>query len=626
MKTTIFPKLAAPFAFIMLACSCAATENSICEMCGRTVCVCDGVGNPQEPVTPPEDDKPEKPAPVPTGSNFMTLRNGVMYAPDGTEVRLWGVNFQTPLSWEYGRLKNVGIAKTAAGLNEVALNNIEDLKMMGVNHLRCHLTPADLTDGSGNLIENSVYLDALDYMIAAAEERGIYVTFAFLNHMGQYGTGGDWIGKDRSTWIQDPEIVECSKRYIRQLVNHVNRYNGKAYKDTECIAYWELINEPSMFSYSSITSSSCVSEYRNWLSANGKSDSSDSYAEYRTYTVREYIDGMISLLRNEGDQHLVCWGLNWHRYRRDNQDIFAGVSESKADLVAFCNYPGQDLVNQSYWDYTYNLSGTDFSSWFSDNRSNEDGYGWALTDAFSKKGKVVYEFETFFNQSAYLYPVQASYFRSFGIQSASMWTYTFNEIAPYFGGSHFLNIRYTPAKAAAFLVAQQIFRNEPHLSDFSSTPNEQNGGNYAISKSRNGAVWSSSDTFCHSCAISDSWNPVPPSEDVKHIAGYGSSPFVEYSGSGVYFIDEAGGDLIINLLPDVKVVGDIYSGASYGKEKTVLDVSTKNTLSIKLASWKNTPVTLYKVDSSGGKKSMGRMNNLSNMKLTPGKYIAEPAE
>lgn len=609
---------------LTLACSCSAAGSSLCEMCGREVCVCNGGDKPSGADNPGDNDGQEEP--VPTGSSLITLKNGVMLTPDGREARLWGVNFQTPISWEYNRLANVGIAKTADAINAVALNNIKDLQMMGVNHLRCHLTPADLTDSEGNLLVNSVYLDALDYMIAEAESRGMYVTFAFLNHMGQYGTGGAWAGRDRSTWIQDPEVVECSRKYVRQLVNHINKYNRKAYKDTGCIAYWELINEPDMFSYDEIFSQSCVSEYRAWLSEKGKADSPDSYAEFRTGTVREYIDGMIDLLREEGDKHLVCWSLNWHRYRKGNKDIFDGVSASKTDLVAFCNYPGQDLVSQSYWENTYNLTDIDFASWFLGQRSSEDGYGWALTDAFSSKGKVVYEFETFFNQSAYLYPLQASYFRSFGVQSASMWTYTFNEIAPYFGGSHFLNINYTPAKAAAFIVAQHIFRNEPHISSFSSTPNEQTTGSYAISRSRNGAVWSSSDTFCHSCEIGDSWNPVPPAPTVKHIAGYGSSPLVSYSGTGIYFIDENDGNLHITLLPDVKIVGDIYSGATYGTEKAILDKVSKNTLTVNLSSWKNAACILYRVDDSGEKKSMGRMNGLSNLKLLPGRYVAEPVK
>ena len=602
---------------------CSAAEPDVCELCGRETCVCNGYGQTDEPEVPKEEEEvPDTPV-IPTGSNFITLRNGVMYTPDGREARLWGVNFQTPITWEYNRLKQVGVPRTAAGLNAVAENNLNDLKLMGVNHLRCHLAPSDLTDANGNLAESSIFLDALDYMIAGAEARGMYVSFAFINTMGQTGTGGVWVGEDRSAWVHDPKTIECSRRYVEQLVKHVNKYNGKAYKDTECIAFWELINEPSMYSRSEIKSKECVSVYNDWLTSNGKTDSDEAYAEFRTHTVKKYINDMMALLEDAGDQHLVCWGLNWHRYRRGNNDIFNGVAASNADIVSFCNYPGQDLVTQNYWERRYDLTATDYTSWFKDYGTNIDGYAWALTDDFASKAKIVYEFETFFNQSAYLYPVQATFFRSLAVQTASMWTYTFNEIAPYMGGSHFLNARCTPGKAASHIVAREIFRNGNLISDFSTTPNEQVSANYAISKSRNGAVWSSADTFCHSCEINDSWNPLPPSDKVKHIAGYKSSPLVSYSGTGLYFIDEVDGNLNIVMMPNVEIVGDQFSGATYGHEKTKLDSATKNEISIRLADWTDTPMTLYKVGDDGSEKSLGNVNTLSELKLAPGKYVVK---
>ena len=47
---------------------------------------------------------------------------------------------------------------------------------------------------------------------------------------------------------------------------------------------------------------------------------------------------------------------------------------------------------------------------------------------YAGKAKTVYEFETFFNQSAYFYPIQAQYFRALGVQCASMWTYSRRKI------------------------------------------------------------------------------------------------------------------------------------------------------------------------------------------------------
>ena len=598
--------------------SCSATDDGRCPLCGRQICVCDSYNN-----APGQDgDTPL----VPTGSDYIVLRDGKMIAPDGSEARLWGVNFQTPISWEYNRLSRVGVSKTAAALRNVADSNLEDLSLMGVNHLRCHLTPADFTDGKGNVDESSVYMDAMDYMVSEAGKRGMYVSFAFLNHMGQSGPGTAWIGGERGTWIQDEATVECVKNYVRQLVNHVNVYTGKAYKDTENIAFWELINEPEMFSYNKIKSQPCVSAYEAWLVSAGKEDSAENYAVFREETVRSYIDGLKSLLREEGDGHLVCWGLNWHRYRSGNEDIFRGVASSNADIVAFCNYPGQDNVSQSYWDNTYNFTDTDFSQWFKTQIADESGYGWTVTDDFSSKAKIVYEFETFFNQSAYLYPVQATFFRSLMVQSASMWTYTFNEIAPYMGGSHYLNLKTTPGKAAAFMVAGEIFRNLPYRTDFSSSPNEQSGDNYVISKSHGGAVWSDSGKYINSCPVDDAWNPVAASPEVKEVAGVGDSPLVKYTGTGIYFIKEVSGELFITLMPDVNVVGDIFSGATYGAAKTVLGTAEKNDLKILLSAWENTGATLYKIGESGNRQSMGHVGGTANLKLAPGKYVVVPEQ
>lgn len=589
-----------------------------CPICGRENCVCDidDDGNNK-------GEEPEKPEPLPTGSEFITLNGGKMLLPDGEEARLYGVNFQTPISWEYNRLARVGIAKTKDALHQVTDNNLNDLQLLGINHLRCHLTPVDFTDSKGNLLESSVFLDALDYLVSEAGKRNIYLSFAFLNHMGNSGPGSEWISGDRATWIQDETVVKCARNYISSLVNHINPYTRKAYKNTTNIAYWELINEPEMYSYSSIRSKSCLSAYNAWLAENGKSDSEASYAGYRSATIRNYIDSMKELLRENGDRHLVCWGLNWHRYRRGNADIFEGVSASEADIVAFCNYPGQDDSGSEYWNKSLNFTSKDFASWFVGQKSDENGYGWALTPAFSKKAVVVYEFETFFNQSAYMYPLQATFFRSLRVQSASMWTYTFSEIAQNMGGSHFLNLRCTPGKMMSFLIAKEIFQSLPYIQDLPSNLNEQKGEHYVISKSHNGAIYSDADKYYNSCEVDESWNPIECSLNVKHIAGYRNSPIVKYSGSGAYFINERDGGLEIILLPDVKVVGDIYAGATYGKIKTELDSVTKNTLSINLNAWRNRPGTLYKI-VGGERKSCGHIGGASDLRLSPGQYVIIP--
>ena len=138
---------------------------------------------------------------------------------------------------------------------------------------------------------------------------------------------------------------------------------------------------------------------------------------------------MYDVIREAGAQQPVVWSHNWHRYRNGNPDIFKGALASKAEAVACCNYPGQDLVPQDYWSNPKDLTSQDYSGWFNQYFDDVNGYGWLLLPEYAGKAKTVYEFETFFNQSAYLYPIQAQYFRALGVQCASMWTYTMQEYA-----------------------------------------------------------------------------------------------------------------------------------------------------------------------------------------------------
>lgn len=577
---------------------------------------------PSDPLKKPDKDKPSTEKPdipeVGEASDFCYVKDGVLRGTDGKALALWGVNFQTPLSWEANRLNKVGVQKTAAGLNAVTDNNLDDVVLMGANHIRCHLTPADFTDAQGNLSETA-YLDALDYLVAEAGKRGIHLSFAFINHMGQSGPGKDWVGKGAKTWIHDQDVVRCTQTYISQLLARKNKYNGVKYSENKDIVFWELINEPQMYAYSELADSGYKGVYDEWLKAKGLTDTAGNYKTYRKETVREYIDSMVELLRKCGDKHPVCWGLNWHRFRTDNADIFDGVAESKADVVAFCNYPGQDYVERDYSNYRYDFTERSFADWFNKYGKQENGYAWTHNTEFKGKAVVAYEFETFFNQSAYIYPIQAMFIKSMRGQCASMWTYTFNEIAQKFGGSHFLNLRCTPGKAASFMVAKKIMESHPY-GEAITVADEMSGADFCISKSHNAAVYSDSEWYCTSGETASGWSGITPSKKVKHISGVGNSELVTYSGTGMYIIEQTSEGLEINLMPDVKVVGDQFIKSNFKDIITSLDDTHENSLSIDLTEWASANATLYRVNGKE-KVSVMEINGTKGLKLKPGKYL-----
>src|SRR5688500_2849877 len=95
----------------------------------------------------------------------MRVRDGVLRYEDGAEVALWGVNYQTSMSWEYNAsLRRCGIPLEIARMKQVIDQDFEHLKRMNVGVIRVHLLPGDFTDGEGNLVD-TVFLDALDYLV-----------------------------------------------------------------------------------------------------------------------------------------------------------------------------------------------------------------------------------------------------------------------------------------------------------------------------------------------------------------------------------------------------------------------------------------------------------------------------
>ncbi len=488
--------------------------------------------------------------------NFVYVENGRLYFPDGKELSLWGVNLQPCLSWEYNfSMKPAGIAWNKKVAKDATNRSLDELQLMNCQLIRCHLTPADFTDDKGNLI-NTLYLEMLDYMIAQAKKRGMYLSFSFLNHMGHATVPNSFMNqytewKDRPNWIFDKTMVAKSKNYIKQLLNRVNPYTKKAYKSDPSIVTWEIINEPTYFKYSEIKKSVASQEYENWLKISGKTDSITNFKHFREALVLQYINRIYDEIRATGCKHPVIWNCNWHRMIIDHEDVFSAVEKSKAEVVSFCNYPGQDLVPSDYWEFRKDLSHTDFSNWLWDAYNNRDWYGWTRDAGFKSKAKVVYEFETFFNQSAYLYAAQAKLFRSLGVQMATMWRYTMPINALHNNlGSHFLNLKCTPRKAASFMVAKEIFNATPLYDTYvAANTTELVTQNYMFSYKKDVCIFSSPEKFIYSNSFVDENYP-KISAGVKQIIGYGTSPYVTYNGTGVYFINYSNGKTKLNIMPN----------------------------------------------------------------------------
>jgi aryl-phospho-beta-D-glucosidase BglC (GH1 family) len=83
----------------------------------------------------------------------------------------------------------------------------DEIQQMDCNLIRIHIATSDITDAEGKLIENR-WLDSLDYVLASAEQRGIYVYLSFLNNIG--ATSGSFVSKEchgKADWMVDPDFM-----------------------------------------------------------------------------------------------------------------------------------------------------------------------------------------------------------------------------------------------------------------------------------------------------------------------------------------------------------------------------------------------------------------------------------
>jgi hypothetical protein len=402
----------------------------------------------------------------------IVCRNGVLRYEDGGEVALWGVNLQTALSWEYnGRLKPSGVPLKAEALKRITEENLDQLELMETQVIRAHLLPADFTDGDGNLVD-TVFLDVLDHLIAQCRQRGIYVYLTLVNDMETYYRPDSFMaGHQRQQWLFDGPFVDRMECYVQALLNHRNRYTGQAYRDEPAIALLEVINEPGYLDYPALVGDAKNAAYRRafdrWCAARQIHEYQEThFTAYRYELIRGVVNRLAKAIRETGSRKPVVWNLNWPGMITGHEDVFQAVADSTVDGVSFCLYPGQSDVPSHYWDHPTDLSGRNYLPYLGRCYTDYDALRWLLGRRFAGKAKVTYEFETFFNQSSYLYPAMARLLRALGSQMAMMWQYTLSPPARYCGGSHYLNLETSPQKALSFRIASRVFGELPRYADY----------------------------------------------------------------------------------------------------------------------------------------------------------------
>lgn len=538
-----------------------------------------------------------RPAPVgrPEGLPPIHCRDGVLVYPDGSEVALWGVNFQTPLAWEYnGRLKPAGVPLETAALNGVTDSNLAELQILGADLIRIHLCPSDFTDAEGGLVQTP-YLEALDHLLARSAELRIRVYLTLINDMNQRTCPDSFMnGRERESWFYDPGMLRKLERYLRALLTRVNPASGRAYKEEPALAAIEIANEPAYPTWPAGLSGEENAPLREAFDAWRKGREMDRWPEaalllWRSEALGGAIKQLVAAIRESGAGQPVFWNLNWPGMILGHEDIFQTVADSPVDGVSFCLYPGQQDVATPFWNHPVNLDAKNYLPFVREQGRDYSKLRWLLGKRFAGKAKAVYEFETFYTQNSHLYPAMARQMRALGVQMAPMWTYTLSPSAERHSGSHHLNLYCTPRKAVSFAIAGELFHATPRLRPYPEGDDLELifENRCLVSFPRDLSVWQSGDTLMHSRPI----GALPFAGDpanIRRILAVGRSPLIGTQSTGVYTVEASPDRIAIRIGPDAAFVRPPWQKAPprNSQEKScALDWKAAQPFALQLPGW-----------------------------------------
>ncbi|MDE6099286.1 MAG: cellulase family glycosylhydrolase [Muribaculaceae bacterium] len=441
-------------------------------------------------------------------------------APEGrvSERPRYGTNYTVPFAHAFRALKTLGTDHRTA-----IDRDVYHMARLGLDAFRLHLWDVELADADGNLQDNE-HLELLDYLVNALQNRGIDIIITAQTNFGNgypernsdpYGAFSYDFPKCE---VHDNPLAQTAQEnYLSQLVNHVNRYNGRRIADDPGIIAIEINNEP------------CHSGTEDEITA--------------------YINRMAKALRNQG----------WKK------DILYNVSHNLWRTPAFYR---ADIDGTTYqWYPTGLVKGSrrrgNFLPVLDDYRIPFD-----TIPGFNRMSRVIYEYDPADVLDSYLYPAAARTFRKAGFDWITQFAYDPVDMAAYNTEyqTHFLNLAYTPGKAIGMMIAAEVTRRTPAGKDYGKYPRDTVFGpdnEFLTSARRNLAMLNDGVNYFHTNRTDE--KPRNP-KSLRHVAGTGSSPLVETDGTGAYFLDKLPGNIWrMELMPDVYVTRDPFATPSLNR-------------------------------------------------------------
>ena len=458
----------------------------------------------------------QEPRPA-TRAVYLDSSGVVRWRDNRQELTLFGSNYVIHTASDYRAAGYVG-----GDRKQMIDEDVAQMVRMGWDGMRITFWGDwQSADSAGNLIAND-HLDLMDYLIAKAKERGIYLLFSPIqlysanwpdSMQNDPRTPGFGRVFGRQRMGTDAAAIAAQQNYLRQILDHVNPYTGVAIKNEPAIVMIELVNEP-------------------WH------HSDDIPGSIR------YINALVDAVRGTGCGKLIFYNIS--------QDFRIGeaIRRSRAQGITFGWYPtglnsGRELVGNY-------LRGVDD---FPDMRRPE----------FARLPRIVYEFDSPDLREATMYPAMTRTMRSVGGQMALMFAYDMQRTGSRNLGwqTHYLSLAYTPRKAMSTVIAAEAMRRLPRGESYGEYPRNNRFGDFRVSPDSNLSELVTADVFIH--AGNTTTQPRDPSL-LRRLAGVGSSPLVRYEGEGAWFLDKVrDGVWRLEVYPDAVPVRDPFEMQSPDK-------------------------------------------------------------
>lgn len=445
-------------------------------------------------------------------------KSGVLrWTKDNKEADFFGVNYTAPFAYGYRSIKALG-----KDIKKEMDADVYHLARIGCDAFRVHVWDTEISDSLGNLLNNE-HLELFDYLVAQLKKRGIKIIITPIAFWGNGYPEKDErtpgfsrvFGKGRAN-INDTAI-RAQEAYVQQFFKHVNPYTGSTYTADPDIIAIEVNNEPSH--------------------SGPKSG------------VTNYINRMVAAIKSAGVTKPIFYNISENPYYAD------ATAAANIDGVSFQWYPvglvanreqhGNFLPNVDYYKIPFDT-----------------------IPAYRNKARMVYEFDAADLLQSCMYPAIARSFKTAGFQWATQFAY--DPMATAYGNTeyqtHYLNLAYTPSKAISLLIASKAFHQVPRLQKFPAYPADSSFDVFRVSYKNDLSEMNTDTAFYYSNATSST---PKKAATLKHIAGVGSSPVVQYSGTGAYFLDKLeDGIWRLEVMPDAIHIRDPFERASPKKEVT----------------------------------------------------------